>query len=85
LAQRGVVRLVLARVVVLVGSGAILGAVMSLWLSPLVGTLLYGLEPHDAFTLAGAAGILVAVGASASWLPAWRASRIDPADLLREA
>jgi ABC-type lipoprotein release transport system permease subunit len=43
------------------------------------------LEPHDAFTLAVAAGVLVAVGASASWLPAWRASRIAPAELLRKS
>lgn len=61
----------------------ILGALASLWLSPLAQTLLYDLEPHDALTLMGAAGILVVVVAGAGWLPARRASRIDPAELLR--
>jgi ABC-type lipoprotein release transport system permease subunit len=46
--------------------------------------LLYGLEPRDPVTLVGAAGILAAVGAFAGWLPAWRASRIDPAEVLRD-
>ena len=84
-APAGVVRLVLSRVAFLVGSGVIVGAAVSLWVSPLLRTLVYGLEPSDPFTLAVAAGILAAVGASASWLPAWRASRIDPADVLRES
>jgi putative ABC transport system permease protein len=83
-APAGVVRLVLSRVALLVGAGVILGAGMSLWISPLVGTLLYGLEPRDPLTLAVAVGILAAVAASASGLPAWRASRIDPAAVLRE-
>jgi len=83
-APASVVRLVLSRVAVLVGSGVIVGTGVSLWLSPLVGTLLYGLEPHDALTLGAAAGILVAVGVAASWFPARRATRIDPAELLRE-
>jgi hypothetical protein len=46
--------------------------------------LLYGLEPRDPATLVGAAVILAAVCAVAGWLPAWRASRTDPAEVLRE-
>jgi predicted permease len=80
----GVVRLVLSRVSVLVGLGVIVGAGLSWWASTFVTTLLYGLEPHDPVTLVGAAGILAAVGAFAGWLPAWRASRIDPAEVLRD-
>jgi putative ABC transport system permease protein len=45
---------------------------------------LYGLKPHDPLTLAGAAVLLGAIGALAGWLPARRASRIDPARVLRE-
>jgi putative ABC transport system permease protein len=80
----GVVRLVLSRVSVLVGLGVAVGAGLSWWASTFVATLLYGLEPRDPVTLVGAAGMLAAVGAFAGWLPAWRASRIDPAEVLRE-
>jgi putative ABC transport system permease protein len=80
----GVVRLVLSRVSVLVGLGVIVGAGLSWWASTFVATLLYGLEPHDPLTLVGAAGVLPVVGAFAGWLPACRASRIDPAEVLRD-
>jgi len=43
------------------------------------------LEPRDPATLVGAVITLVAVGALAGWLPAYRASRIDPAEVLRES
>jgi predicted permease len=80
-----VVRLVMSRVTLLVGIGIMVGAGMSLWTSKFVGSLLYGLEPRDPATLVVAAVILATVGAVAGWLPAWRASRIDPAEALREA
>ena len=41
-------------------------------------------QPRDPGTLVGAAIVLGAVGAVAGWLPAHRASRIDPAEVLRE-
>jgi len=80
----GVVRLVLSRVSLLVGLGVLVGAGLSLWASNFVASLLYGLEPRDPMTLIGAAVTLAAAGAVAGWLPAWRASRIDPAEVLRE-
>jgi predicted permease len=83
--QSGVVRLVLSRVTKLVAIGVAVGAGLSLWASTFVATLLYGLEPRDPATLAGAAVVLAAVGAAAGWLPAHRASRIDPAEVLRES
>jgi predicted permease len=84
-APGGVIRLVLARVTVLVGIGVIAGAGVSLWASKFVATLLYGLEPRDPVTLIAAAMVLGAVGAAAGWLPAYRASRIDPAEVLRDS
>ncbi|HEV3062155.1 MAG TPA: ABC transporter permease [Vicinamibacterales bacterium] len=84
-APASVVRLVLWRVTLLVGLGVLAGAVVSLWASKLVASLLYGLEPRDPATLASAAVILAAVSAMAGCLPAWRASRIDPAEVLRES
>ena len=82
-APSGVVRLILSRVLILVGIGVVVGAAVSLWASQFVTSLLYGLEPRDPATLIGAALVLVTVGALAAWLPAWRASRIDPALVLR--
>jgi hypothetical protein len=79
-----VISLVLSRVAALVGSGAIIGALVSLVASRLVGSVLYGVEPRDPATLVGALVMLATVGAFAGWLPAWRASRIDPALVLRE-
>jgi putative ABC transport system permease protein len=84
-APTGVVTLVLSRVSVLVGIGVIVGAAVSVWASKFVATLLYGLEPRDPVTLAGASITLAAVGALAGWLPARRASRIDPAQVLRDS
>jgi ABC-type antimicrobial peptide transport system permease subunit len=76
-------RLVMSRVSVLVMLGVMVGGVASLWASRFVATLLYGLEPRDPVTLIGAAVVLATVAALAAWLPAWRASRIDPAVVLR--
>jgi ABC-type antimicrobial peptide transport system permease subunit len=83
--QTGVVRLVLSRVTTLVAIGVIVGAGLSLWASTFVATLLYGLEPRDPVTLVGAAVVLATVGAVAGWLPAYRASQIDPAEVLRDS
>ena len=74
---------VLSRVAWLVGTGVLAGVTISLWTTQFVGTLLYGLQPRDPMTLAGATVMLAAVGLLAGWLPAWRASRIDPAEVLR--
>jgi ABC-type antimicrobial peptide transport system permease subunit len=84
-APAGVVRLVLSRVTRLVGIGVLVGAAVSVWASQFVASLLYGLEPRDPITLGGAILVLAAVGAAAGWLPAYRASRIDPAEVLRDA
>lgn len=83
-APASVVRLVLTRVSILVGLGVLVGACVSVWASKFVATLLYGLEPRDPATLVGAAVTLGAFGALSGWLPAWRASRIEPAVVLRE-
>jgi predicted permease len=84
-APAGVVRLVLTRVSSLVGVGVLVGAGISLWASQFVATLLYGLEPRDPATLTGSVVVLVTVSAFAGWLPAYRASRVDPAEVLRES
>ena len=83
--QTGVVALVLSRVTILVITGVVVGAGLSLWASTFVETLLYGLEPRDPATLVGAALVLTMVGLTAGWLPARRASLVDPAEVLRDS
>jgi ABC-type antimicrobial peptide transport system permease subunit len=82
-APADVVRMVLSRVATILATGVIVGVVLSFWASSLVGSLLYGIEPRDPATLSWAAVMLAIVGASAGWLPAWRASHTDPAAALR--
>jgi len=84
-APGSVVRLVLSRVTMLVATGVVVGAGVSMWASQFVSTLLYGIEPRDPATLVGSAAVLAAGGALAGWLPAYRASRIHPAQVLRDS
>jgi putative ABC transport system permease protein len=65
--------------------GVVAGTAASLWASRFVSALLYGGEPYDPATIAGAIGTLTAVGILAGWLPARRASQIDPMRVLRES
>lgn len=87
-APGGVVRLVLQRVALLVGLGVALGvglaAAIAVLASKFLLTLVYGLKPADPVTFAFAALVLGAIGALAGWIPAWKASRIDPALVLRQ-
>ena len=83
-APGGVVRLVLRDVAVLVGVGIAIGGVAGLLAARLTETLLFGLKPYDPLSFALAALVLAAVGLLATWLPARRAARIDPAVVLRD-
>jgi len=74
----------LTRVAWLVALGVVVGAAASAWAATLIASMLYGLAPRDPLTFAGGAATLIAVAAFAAWLPAYRASRIDPAEILRE-
>jgi ABC-type antimicrobial peptide transport system permease subunit len=78
-----VARQVLSGVAMLVGVGVVIGAGTSLWASQFIEALLFNLKPRDALTFVGAIVVLVVVGALAGWLPACRASRLDPAIALR--
>jgi putative ABC transport system permease protein len=69
--------------VVLTGFGIVAGLVMFAVVARFLRTLLYGVAPTDLLTLASASVLLVAIAALASWIPARRSARLDPADVLR--
>jgi putative ABC transport system permease protein len=79
-----VVRLVLARATILLVIGLLIGTALSAWNTNFIATLLYGLAPRDPATFVAASIVLTAVGALAGWLPAHRASCVDPSEVLRE-
>ncbi len=78
-----VVRMVVLGALVLAGSGVVFGAVAAVWTSQFLTSLLFEIAPTDVTTLAGVAVLLLLVGASAAWLPARRAARVDPLVALR--
>jgi putative ABC transport system permease protein len=84
-ADRGtVVRLILGDAGALLLAGTVLGAALAALAGRSAGALLYELEPWDPATLALAIGALGSVAILASWIPAWRASRLEPTVALRE-
>jgi len=68
---------------VLVMAGAAIGVPSMLVLNRLITSRLFGISPADPVTMAAAIGLLIAVTAAAAFLPAWRASTVDPSVALR--
>ena len=83
-AERGmVVRMVLRETAVLIAIGLAAGVPASLACARLIQSKLFGLKPADPVTLAAALGIMIAVAIASGYLPARRASRVDPLIALR--
>ena len=78
------VRLILQRAAAFVAVGIVLGGAISIWAARFATPLVFGVQPRDPATLAVAAAGPALIAAMAGWLPARRASRIDPARVLRE-
>jgi len=76
--RQDVLRLVMRESMILVAAGVIAGVAIALGASSLVATLLFGLPPRDPSTLVTAVVVMVLVSALAGYLPARRASRVDP-------
>src|SRR5947208_7943421 len=74
-----VLRLVISRGIRLTAAGIVIGAVAALTLTRLMGNLLYKVSPRDPLAFASAFVIMSVVALAACFLPAWRATRIDPA------
>lgn len=83
-ADRWTVRwLVLGQVFRMTAIGLALGLGGLLALSRVIRRSLFEIQPNDPLTIAGVVAVLGAVALVAGWLPAWRASRVDPVTALR--
>jgi ABC-type antimicrobial peptide transport system permease subunit len=82
--QSRVVRLILGEVAGIVVVGVIVGVALSLGVTRLVTSFLYGMKPTDPGTLGVSAVVLLLVGLVAAALPARRAATLDPVAALRE-
>jgi ABC-type antimicrobial peptide transport system permease subunit len=75
--------MILRETLYLVLAGLILGIPAALLGAHLISTQLFGLSPTDPLTLVGAAVVLSVVAMLAGYLPARRASRVNPLNALR--
>ena len=78
-----VLALILKHGVLMAGTGLVLGLLGTLGLTRLLATLLYGVSARDPITIAAVGAILAVVAVLASYVPAWRAAKVDPMICLR--
>jgi ABC-type antimicrobial peptide transport system permease subunit len=81
--QSTVLAQVMKQGLVLATIGTALGLAGALGLNRLIASLLFGIQPTDPTTLATVIAVILLVAAFACWLPAWRASRVNPSVVLR--
>jgi ABC-type antimicrobial peptide transport system permease subunit len=81
--RRRILRLVLAEGALLLVAGGLFGLLGAAALARAAQELLFAVQPLDAPSFVAAASVLAAVTFAAAWLPARRASRLDPVEALR--
>ena len=81
--RASVIRLVLREAMMLLAAGLVIGIGLALWVGQAAAKMLFGLKPNDAATFAAAAVLLAVAAAAAGYVPARRASGMDPMDALR--
>jgi putative ABC transport system permease protein len=81
--RRRVVQLVLKEAVLLLAVGLAMGVALSLWAGQVAEKLLFGVQPRDAVSLAGAVVLLSAIAMLAGYIPARRAAADDPMSAVR--
>ena len=77
-------RLVMSRGLALTAGGVLLGTAAALALTRLLGNLLYNVSPRDPLAFGSALVVMTVAALAACFLPAWRATRTDPARVLRD-
>jgi predicted permease len=81
--RQKIIGVILRQTMFLLGAGVAVGLLLALAASRGAASLLFGLQPNDPLALISAAGFLIIVALVASYVPAWRASRVDPSIALR--
>ena len=81
---KDLMRLVMSRGLLLTTSGIAIGVVAALMLTRLMGNMLYKVSPHDPLAFGTAFAVITIASLAACFFPAWRATRIDPIQALRE-
>lgn len=81
--QRDVIKLIIRQGMVLVIIGVGIGLIAAYFLTRLVATLLYAVTPYDPFTYVGVSVLIALISLLASFVPAYRASKVDPLKVLR--
>jgi len=80
-----VLRPMMGQAVRLAAIGLTIGIIVAVWISRYVASFLYGVRPNDPFTYISAVAVLGIVALAATYVPARRATRIDPMVALRES
>ena len=80
---RDIHRLILGDALSVLGAGAAIGVVAAVLAGRVLSSQLFGVSPFDLVSLVLATTVLLAVGLGAAYLPSYRASRIDPVEVLR--
>ena len=80
---RDILKIVLAQGMTAVFAGVSIGLLLSLLVTPMLSSLLFGIRSTDVLTFVAVALFLSAVGLLACCIPAWRAMRVDPIVALR--
>jgi ABC-type antimicrobial peptide transport system permease subunit len=81
--RRRIRLMVVGRAGALTALGIAIGAALSLATTRTLSALLYGVSPFDLGTMAIASAIVLITGAAAAYIPAHRASRVDPLGVIR--
>jgi ABC-type antimicrobial peptide transport system permease subunit len=80
-----ILKLILQKGIVLAAVGVIAGVILSASTASMMASLLYGVRPRDPAVFLIVPLLLLAVAVLASYIPAWRATKVDPMAALRDA